>query len=276
MKNLAVLSGDNRQVFAADYFNSHNYMAYVKNNFDFSDDSIIICNTPFSKNLQFINCDFYSSFPIETFLNLLKPGQIVFGGSIPFWVIEEGRKKGIVFIDVLNDDDVVWFNAALTAEGIIANIILNTNFSLCYSNVLIMGYGKCGTNIASRLSSFKCNITIHDHTPVHLSQAASYGYSTLTLDELDNHLNQFDIIINTVPNVILTEKHMKQINKNCVMFEIASKPYGLDKNLAHKYNLSLITCPGLPGATAPKSAGELIAKSIISYLERTGINGSQL
>ena len=45
---------------------------------------------------------------------------------------------------------------------------------------------------------------------------------------------------------------------------------------AIKYRLSLVTCPGLPGKTAPKSAGELIAKSIISYLERTGENGTQL
>ena len=41
-----------------------------------------------------------------------------------------------------------------------------------------------------------------------------------------------------------------------------------------KNHLSLITCPGIPGATAPKNAGELIAKSIISYLERTEINES--
>ena len=46
--------------------------------------------------------------------------------------------------------------------------------------------------------------------------------------------------------------------------------------LVKKYKLSLVTCPGLPGKTAPKSAGELIAKSIISYLERTGENGTQL
>lgn len=274
MKTLAILSGDNRQLFAKEYFNTHNYEAYIKTNFDFNIDIIIVCNTPFTKNGKYINCDFYSSFPIDTFLGLLKPGQIVFGGSIPKWIIEEGTKNGVIFVDVLSDDDVVWNNAALTAEGLIAKIIFNTNFALNGADVLILGFGKCGTNVASRLNAFNCNVTIYDHTPVHLSQAQSYGYDVLEYSDFNESLERFDIIINTVPSEILTDFHMNLLKKDCVLFEIASKPYGLKEELAKKYNLSLITSPGIPGATAPKSAGELIAKSIISYLERTGINGS--
>lgn len=274
MNTLAILSGDNRQLFAKEYLNNHNYKAYIKTNFDFNDDSIIVCNTPFTKNEKYINCDFYSSFPIDTFLGLLKPGQIVFGGSIPNWIIEEGTKKGVILIDVLDNDDVVWNNAALTAEGLVAKIIFNTDFALNGSNILILGFGKCGTNIASRLNAFNCRVTIYDHTPVHLSQAQSYGYDILEYSDFNESLKNFDIIINTVPSEIFTDFHMSLLKNECVLFEIASKPYGLNKELVKKYNLSLITSPGLPGVTAPKSAGELIAKSIISYLERTGINGS--
>ena len=100
----------------------------------------------------------------------------------------------------------------LTAEGLIGEIIKNTDFSLNNSKVLILGFGKCGTNIASRL-----------------------------------------------------------FNLNCVLFEIAGYPYGFDKKLSEKYGISLITCSGLPGKTAPKAAGELIAKSIISYLKQKGL-----
>lgn len=274
MKTLAILSGDNRQLFAKEYLNHHNYKAYIKTNFDFNEDAIIVCNTPFTKNGTYINCDFYSSFPVDTFLGLLKPGQIVFGGSIPQWIIEEGKKMGFVFIDVLQDDNVVWNNAALTAEGLIAKIIFNTDFALNGADILILGFGKCGTNIASRLNAFNCKVTIYDHTPVHLSQAKSYGYEILEYSDFHEALNNFDIIINTVPSEILTDFHMSLLKKDCVLFEIASKPYGFNEELVKKYNLSLITSPGLPGATAPKSAGELIAISIISYLERTGINGS--
>ncbi|MFQ9515246.1 MAG: dipicolinate synthase subunit DpsA [Eubacterium sp.] len=274
MNTFAILSGDNRQIFTNDYLNNHNFHSYIKTNLDFNNDKIIVCCTPFTKNGKYINCDLYSSFPIDTFISLLKPGQIVFGGSIPEQVISQASNSGVNFIDVLKDKDVVWNNAMLTAEGLIAQIILNTDFSLNGSKALILGFGKCGTNIASRLSALNCNVTIHDHTPEHLSQAASFGYHVLDYSLLSEFIKDFDIIINTVPSEILSDYQMSLIRNSCVLFEIASKPYGFNTELVKKYNLSLITCPGLPGATAPKSAGELIAKSIISYLERTGINGS--
>ena len=274
MNTFAVLSGDSRQLFITEYLNRHHFNSYIKNNFDFNDDRFIVCSTPFTKDGEYINCDFYSSFPVKTFIDLLKPGQIIFGGNIPKWVYDEASENNITFIDVLKDKDVVWNNAMLTAEGLIAKIIFNTNFSINSSKALILGFGKCGTNIASRLNALNCHVTIHDHTPEHLSQASSFGYDILEYPDIGDTIQNFDIIINTVPCEILSEYHMSLIKNSCVLFEIASKPYGFQTELVKKYNLSLITCPGLPGVTAPKSAGELIAKSIISYLERTGINGS--
>ena len=137
--------------------------------------------------------------------------------------------------------------------------------------MLFLGFGKCGTNIASRLFNLNCDVSIYDHTKKHLSQAVSYGYKTLEKDDFSMGLNKFDIIINTVPEVIFTEYNMSLLKKSCVLFEIAGYPYGFDKKLSEKYGISLITCSGLPGKTAPKAAGELIAKSIISYLKQKGL-----
>lgn len=276
MNNFSVLSGDSRQFFIQQYLSRHNFNAYLKTNLDFNEDKCIVCSTPFSKDGTYINCDFYSAYPIDTFITLLKPGQLVFGGQIPQWVIAQGEKNGVTFVDILKDKDVVWNNAMLTAEGLLAKIIANTDFAISGAKALIMGFGRCGINIAKKLNSLNCSITIHDHTPEHLSQASSFGYDVLDYSQISEKIKDFDIIINTVPSEILSDFHMSLINNSCVLFEIASKPYGFNKELVKKYNLSLITCPGLPGEYSPKSAGELIAKSIISYLERTGINGSQL
>ena len=205
MNTLAVLSGDSRQIFINQYFNDYNLHSYMKTNLDFHEKHMIVCCTPFSKDGTYINCDLYTSFPIETFINLLKPGQIVFGGSIPKWVIEAGTQNDISFVDVLEDENVVWNNAMLTAEGLLAKIILNTDISLSGSKVFILGFGKCGTNIASRLNALNCQVTVYDHTPQHLSQAASFGYDILEYDCFSEHLGDFDIIINTVPCEIFTD-----------------------------------------------------------------------
>ena len=276
MKNIAVLSGDNRQIYANSYLNNNGFCSYIKNNFDFNEDAYILCGTPFSKDSLYLNCDLYSSFPISTFIALLKPGQTVFAGNISSDVTTSLKKKNINYFDFLKDEKVVWSNAMLTAEGLISNIINNTPFALDTAKALIIGFGRCGINTALKLKALNVCVTIYDHTPIHLCQASSYGLNTSTFDNLIECISDFDIIINTVPCEVLTENLLSLVKKDCVLFEVASKPYGINNELVKKYRLSLVTCPGLPGKTAPKSAGELIAKSIISYLERTGENGTQL
>ena len=184
--------------------------------------------------------------------------------------------KHYIYFDFLKDEKVVWSNAMLTAEGLISNIINNTPFALDTAKALIIGFGRCGINTALKLKALNVCVTIYDHTPIHLCQASSYGLNTSTFDNLIECISDFDIIINTVPCEVLTENLLSLVKKDCVLFEVASRPYGINNELVKKYRLSLVTCPGLPGKTAPKSAGELIAKSIISYLERTGENGTQL
>ena len=270
MKTFSIISGDKRQFYIKEYLKNHGYNAEIITNMDFNNTDFIVAGTPFVKNSEYINCDYYTGFPVDTFLGLLKPKQIVFAGSISEDVMNL-CPKDIKLIDVLRDEDVVWSNAMLTAEGLIGEIIKNTDFSLNNSKVLILGFGKCGTNIASRLFNLNCDVSIYDHTKKHLSQAASYEYKTLEKGDFSTLLNKFDIIINTVPEIIFSEYNMSLLKKSCVLFEIAGYPYGFDKKLSEKYGISLITCPGLPGKTAPKAAGELIAKSIISYLKQKGL-----
>lgn len=271
MKPIAVLSGDKRQDYICQYLSKTGYPAYMKSTLDFNKDQYIICSTPIMKKGKYLNCDFYSSFPMDTFVSLLKPGQTVFGGSLPKNLM---CVNDIRFVDVLNDENVVWNNSVLTAEGLVAYIIQHTDFTINNANILILGFGKCGINIARTLSALSGKISVYDHTSIHLTQARAYGYEGIIYEDLEKHMDKFDIIINTVPKEIFHEIHYCKMKNSCILFEIASAPYGLNKDFALKHHLSLITCPGIPGATAPKSAGELIAKSIISYLERTEINGS--
>ena len=120
MKNIAVLSGDKRQIYANSYLNNNGFCSYIKNNFDFNEDAYILCGTPFSKDSLYLNCDLYSSFPISTFITLLKPGQTVFAGNISSDVTTSLKKKNINYFDFLKDEKVVWSNVMLTAEGLLA------------------------------------------------------------------------------------------------------------------------------------------------------------
>lgn len=268
MKKISVLSGDKRQTYINQYLQKKGYDASIKTNFSFEENEIIICGTPFSKK-DSINCDLYSNYPVESFNNLLKPNQIIFGGSISSDI---KFPKNIKVIDFLNDPMLIWENAYLTAEGLIAKIISDTPFSLKGKNITLIGFGKCGMNIARLLKFFDCNVSVYDHTKNNLARAVSFGYTTFTLEEMSSALKNADILINTVPKSVLEKEALASIKTNCFIYDISSFPYGIQKD----ETISPITCPGIPGIFSPETAGELIAKTIISYLERNGINDTQL
>ena len=268
MKKIAILSGDKRQTFACDVLKERGFDAYIKNNMDFHDDDFILCGTPFLKNGAYINCDYHSAFPAETFLGLLQKNQVVFAGSVPEKMRSLADKMRLQLYDLLDDPILVWKNAYLTAEALLGKIITETDFSLRNSKVLILGFGRCGMNIASLLKGFDAEISIYDHTAKNLARAASFGYRIAEYGKLHLLLPDCQLLINTVPQKILTLNHYEKINRNCVLYDVSSAPYGLEKENAYRNDLSLHTCPGLPGKYTPQAAGEFIAGTIISYIER--------
>ena len=74
-------------------------------------------------------------------------------------------------------------------------------------------------------------VTIYDHTPLHLCQASSYGLNTSTCDNLIECISDFDIIINTVPQEVLTENLLSLVKKDCVLFEVAKTLWNKQMNL---------------------------------------------
>lgn len=229
-------------------------MFLYKNNFDFNEDAYILCGTPFSKDSLYLNCDLYSSFPISTFIALLKPGQTVFAGNISNDVTTSLKKKNINYFDFLKDEKVVWSNAMLTAEGLISNIINNTPFALDTAKALIIGFGRCGINTALKLKALNVCVTIYDHTPIHLCQASSYGLNTSTFDNLIKCISDFDIIINTVPCEVLTENLLSLVKKTVFFLKLRQNLMELTMNLLKNIDYPCYM-PRTSRKTAPKSAG---------------------
>lgn len=268
MKKIGILSGDQRQFYAWKCLKKKGYNAQLISNLNIQDMDVLLCGTPFIKMNEYLNCDFHSAFPIDTFTNLLKSGQFLLAGGIPSEIQSHLANLNIKFVDLLKDSNLVWQNAYLTAESLLGKIILTSDCSIRNSNVFILGFGRCGMNIAKLLEGFQCNIFVYDHTLENLSRASSFGYTPVTTSTMDSVLQKCHILINTVPKEILKPEKYEQIQKCCVLYDISSFPYGLDHDIAESNSLSFYTCPGLPGKYTSKAAGELIAETIISHLER--------
>ena len=82
--------------------------------------------------------------------------------------------------------------------------------------------------------------------PQDIAWIEAYGYNAIQLGNLDENLNKFDFIFNTIPYVILNKPQLDLLNPNCIIIDLASKPGGIDfeyaKNIGIKTNWAL----GLP------------------------------
>ena len=232
---------------------------------------VVIGPIPFSSNGININAPFsYREISIRELMHVLN-AKILIAGSITPDVYDMANDEYIEIIDVMKREELAVLNTISTAEGTIEIAIANTNKIIHGSNVLILGFGRIGKVLARKMTGLSAKVTCAARKDEDLAWIKAYGHMATNINFLGENLSQYDIIINTVPEVIFTEYNMSLLKKSCVLFEIAGYPYGFDKKLSEKYGISLITCSGLPGKTAPKAAGELIAKSIISYLKQKGL-----
>ena len=70
----------------------------------------------------------------------------------------------------------------------------------------------------------------------------------------------------TVPAKILKRQALEHLNTGCFLFEAASAPHGIDFCAAEDLGFGVYKALSLPGKTAPKSAGCMIAETVRTLL----------
>ena len=71
--------------------------------------------------------------------------------------------------------------------------------------------------------------------------------------------------------MVIDRKILENLNKNCLIIDVASAPYGTDFATAHEFGINAIQCPSLPGKVVPKTAGIIIGEAIIDILKEENL-----
>lgn len=228
---------------------------------------VLILPLPVSKGGKYINSPFSDTcMPINGLSSLINKPQTVFGGMLPFSLTEELNEKNINYCDYYKNEELITRNAIPTAEGILGLLIDNIPVTVCSSKCLVTGYGRCGKAAAELLLKNGADVTVAARSNEALSLAAKDGCSTVPIDNLKNISLNFDAVINTVPYRILVKSVLEKINRDCVLVEISSAPFGIDFDAADEIGLKVIKAPSLPGKVSPKTAGIIIADCINAVL----------
>lgn len=230
---------------------------------------IVISSIPLSSNGININMPF-SDEKLEVMqLEKVLDGKIFIAGRIKEDLYDKLPNTKI--IDLLKREELTVLNTIATAEGTIQVAMEETTRTLHGSNILIMGFGRISKVLSNMLKGIGANVYCETTKVVNTSWIKAYGYTPVLFNELNDSLGKFDIIINTVPHIILDDTNLDLLKKDCVIIDVASNPGGVDKNAAKKRGIKLIWALSLPGKVAPTTSAEYIKDTLYNVLKELEI-----
>jgi dipicolinate synthase subunit A len=200
---------------------------------------------------------------IERQVSLPETCNILFVGN-KYEVIEhECERKNRSVYYYLEDEQWIWDNANLTAEGFINYFYLNEKQSLYNKQFIITGYGRVGKRLAFALHHLGAKVIISVRSNHQLFEAKSYGYQIEALDKIiEKQKDQTLYLINTIPSKWLENSDAVFFKK---IFDLASKP-GCLMDASENTPTNYVNPTSLPGMYFPEDAGYLIARSVQTQL----------
>ena len=228
---------------------------------------IVIGPIPFSSNGKTINMPFSDKeISIREMMHVINAKVLIAGGITPE-VYEMANDEYIEIIDIMKREELAVLNTIATAEGTIQVAIENTNKIIHGSEILILGFGRIGQVLARKLAGLSAKVTCAARKDEDLAWIQAYGHKATNINSLGENLKLYDIIINTVPHIILNEERLKYIKKDCLLIDLASNPGGIDKKAVKDNKLKFVWALSLPGKVAPITTAEFIKDTIYNIIK---------
>lgn len=180
------------------------------------------------------------------FLADLPDDVIISGGNLSSPLLE-----GYTTIDFLKDPYYLAENAAITAACTLRILENELGSSTIKSKqILIIGWGRIGKCLCRLFEKQSSSVTVAARKDSDRAIISALGNRSISINEAAAEAEAYDIIINTVPAMVLPEIKCKE---DALLLELASKPGMSGKNI--------LDCRGLPSKIDPDASGRLIAKT---------------
>lgn len=201
--------------------------------------------------------------PLEALCRFLRPGSLLLGGIIPPVVHRMAEENAVRFLDYYADGVVQTLNAVPTAEGALAIAIRELPVILPEVTAVVTGYGRCAKALANRLHLLGARVIVTARRTEALAEAACDGCETILLPAFLEDPLPCQILFNTIPAPVFTGPCLERLPEDCVFAELA---HGLPAALEIPSHIRLIRAPGLPGKTAPHTAGRILCDGILDKI----------
>lgn len=238
-----------------------------------SKSNIILGPIPFSSNRKTINTPFSDEkIDLEEFINAIS-GKTLIAGAIKQEVYDLALEKNIKVIDILKREELAVLNAVSTAEGTIKIAIEETPKNLHGSNILVMGFGRVGKILSNMLKGLGAKVSCEARKNSDLAWIKAYGYEPIPLPDLKENLERFDVIINTIPYIVLDKDNLENVREDALVIDLASNPGGVDRDAIKEKQIKFIWALSLPGKVAPITSAEFIKTTLYNVIKEINEKG---
>lgn len=229
---------------------------------------IIIFPLPFSCDGITLNMPLSESvLTLPNIFSIVEKESVVLAGNVSKETYSLSQKFGLDIIDYFDREELKIANAVLTAESAVEIAMTETDRSITSEPVLVVGYGRIGKALCRLLKALGCNVYASARKCADKAWIRAFGYSDVDTSDISKIVSRCKIIFNTVPFMVLDEKVLSLVDKECLIIDLASKPGGVDFEKAKVENLRVIWALALPGKKLKISAGKVISDTIINILE---------
>lgn len=170
-------------------------------------------------------------------------------------------------IDLMALPRVAIANSVPTAEGALQILLEKLPITLHGAKCLVIGFGRIGKALSLRLQALRAEVTVAARRETQLAQIESLGLRSELTHRYQHGLRQYDCVVNTVPAPVLDDHDLEETHPDCLLIDLASAPGGIDRAACQAHQRQCIFAPGLPGKTAPKTAGRILLEAIFQNME---------
>lgn len=228
---------------------------------------IVIGPIPLTSNGETINSPFSKEKVNVKDLMELLANKIFIAGSIKSDVYDLAKENNVQIIDILKREELSVLNAVSTAEGAIKVAIEETPKNLHGSNILVLGFGRIGKILAHMLSGLGAKVACEARKNADLAWIKAYGYEPIPLSELNQNLEKYDIIINTIPYMVLDKDALENVKKDALVIDLASNPGGVDREAIKEKQIKFVWALSLPGKISPVTSAEFIKETLYNIVK---------
>lgn len=247
---------------------------YVASNVEdcLKDADIVVLPLPYTNGEETINAPFSADkIYICDVLRKMKEDQILFAGRVDSQLHALAELYHVHTIDYMEREEMAILNAIPTAEGALEIAMSETPFTIHGSRCLVIGYGRIGKILSKSLQSLGAKTCVAARKYSDLAWIRANGLQGVPMKALGSFIDSYQLIFNTAPAPVLDFKLLSKVSPGCLIIDLASRPGGVDFEVARDLGKKVIWALSLPGKVAPEGAGDIMKDTIVNILEELGV-----